>query len=283
MLLSAFLDLGFPRFKLQEILRALGISRVRIQRERVQREGQWAIRTRVVELKPSRRVPSSAHDWVTWAANSGLRQQTKEDLVRILRTLAKAEGKIHREAPAKVRFHQLARVETMVELAGLCAAVSFFRIGGLHVSAIPMGRSYQDPHGRWRFSAGPVASRLLKSRFQNPVGWREDRGTRPGQGGAATAYPGGRYAKERQRRHGPAIGLRSSQTKGFEAGSKSFRLKFLPYRFEWTTPTAAAFLAARAVPAPAPPFQVLRIGRSVGHRRAPVGPSVLRLLLGEPL
>ena len=58
-----------------------------------------------------------------------------------------------------------------------------------------------------------------KSRFQNPVLQREGRGLWPGQGGATTAYPNGRYVEERQRRHGPAIGLRS-QNKGFEAGSE---------------------------------------------------------------
>lgn len=61
---------------------------------------------------------------------------------------------------------------------------------------------------------------LLKSRFQDPVWKREDPGTRPAQGGATTAYPDGRYAEERQRRDGPAMGLRSSN-EGFEAGSKS--------------------------------------------------------------
>jgi uncharacterized protein (DUF111 family) len=62
---------------------------------------------------------------------------------------------------------------------------------------------------------------------------------------------------------------------------RSFSLRRLPYRFEWTTPTAAAFLAARSAPEPAPALRVLRIGRGVGHATPPAGPRVLRLLLGE--
>ncbi|MBI3322918.1 MAG: DUF111 family protein [Candidatus Omnitrophica bacterium] len=54
-------------------------------------------------------------------------------------------------------------------------------------------------------------------------------------------------------------------------------------RFEWTTPTAAALLAAFASPAPAPPLRVAAIGHAAGHRTAPGGPAFLTLLLGYPV
>ena len=56
-----------------------------------------------------------------------------------------------------------------------------------------------------------------------------------------------------------------------------------PDRFEWTTPTGAALLAAFASPRPAPPFELVRIGRGVGRNRSPQGKRALRLLLGWPL
>ncbi len=85
----------------------------------------------------------------------------------------------------------------------------------------------------------------FKSRFQNPVWQREGRWTWPGRGGGirratskertfgeagrvgetgpkASATDSLADAEERQRRHDPAIGLRSPN-KGFEGGSKSYR------------------------------------------------------------
>lgn len=55
-----------------------------------------------------------------------------------------------------------------------------------------------------------------------------------------------------------------------------------PEPFEWTTPTAAALLSTCASSKPAPPFWVERVGHGAGHRVAPSGQGLLRLLLGIP-
>ena len=53
--------------------------------------------------------------------------------------------------------------------------------------------------------------------------------------------------------------------------------------FEWTTPTAAVFLAQFATGKPATPFRIERIGRAAGHRAPPSGSGLLRLLLAQPI
>ncbi|MBI3322532.1 MAG: DUF111 family protein [Candidatus Omnitrophica bacterium] len=62
---------------------------------------------------------------------------------------------------------------------------------------------------------------------------------------------------------------------------QGFPLRHGEGRFEWTTPTAAALLAAFGTPEPAPPMRVERIGRAAGHR--PMEGPPLTLLLGYPL
>ena len=54
---------------------------------------------------------------------------------------------------------------------------------------------------------------------------------------------------------------------------RRFPVVHRPDRFEWTTPTGAALLAAFASPRPPPPFRVAAMGHGLG----------LRLLLGKPL
>jgi uncharacterized protein (DUF111 family) len=62
---------------------------------------------------------------------------------------------------------------------------------------------------------------------------------------------------------------------------KPFRTRFVNERFERTTPTGAALLAAFASPQPAPPLSVSQIGRSVGRGLPPSGATVMKVLLGK--
>ncbi|MBI1952982.1 MAG: DUF111 family protein [Candidatus Omnitrophica bacterium] len=222
MLLAAALDLGFPERSLRRALAPLGLAGARLVRERPFLEGAAALKIRVAGPRAVR-APSRAEELILRIKRSALSPRIRDPLARTLSLLARAEGFAHGVPVSRVHFHQLAGVDALVELAGLAAALDFFRVKRVHVSEIPMGRSYLDPQGRRRASAGPAACRLLRP----------------------------------------------------------FSLRRLPYRFEWTTPTAAAFLAAWAAPAPAPAFRVLRIGRGAGHAAPPAGPRVLRLLLGK--
>ena len=63
---------------------------------------------------------------------------------------------------------------------------------------------------------------------------------------------------------------------------KKFPTYGLEEPFEWTTPTGAALVAAFGSVGQPPVFQVGGIGQSVGFKRPPHGPTVLRLFLGYP-
>ncbi len=62
---------------------------------------------------------------------------------------------------------------------------------------------------------------------------------------------------------------------------KRFPTRFLKERFEWTTPTGSALIAALAKPGTAPPFTLLNVGYSVGHRQFPGRAGVLKALIGR--
>ena len=70
--------------------------------------------------------------------------------------------------------------------------------------------------------AGAAGGGVAKSRFQYPVSQREHDEIVAGRGGAAKAYPDGRYVEEPQRSRSQAQRVRG-ETKGVEAGSRAYR------------------------------------------------------------
>ncbi len=174
--------------------------------------------------------------------------------VRLRRPLPRAAGDVVRAVersplPAAIRsqtaraWKVLARAEGRVHGVGW-RRVRFRQVGGVDTWACFAG-----------FCAG-LARLGVKRVFVGPVRlgmYHRDHGGRP------------------SRTPGPAT-LRLL---------KPFRLQRKRDRFEWTTPTGAALLAAFGTPAAPPAFRVLGIGHGFGHARAPGGPRALRLILAD--
>lgn len=160
MLLAAFLDMGLPMERLRQVLEPLGLGRVRIQRERLSREGVAASRISIRgDLKP---IPRRAGDWIRLLENSVLEESLKRPLTRAFVALGRAEGAAHGRPWRKAHFHQLRRVDTWVDLAGLCVGLSHFGIREVYTSPVPIGSRHQDSRGRWQARSGPATERLLR-------------------------------------------------------------------------------------------------------------------------
>ena len=163
MLLSGFLDLGLPLVKLQGVLEKLGLSQVKIQRERIHREGIHAAR---VSFKERPRPPfRRAGDLIRFVRSSALEDSVKRLVVRAFTVLAHAEGAAHGRPWGMIHFHQLAQVDTLVDLAGLCTGLVHFNIDAVYTSPIPLGSRFQDSKGKWQAKPGPATQWLLR-RFQ---------------------------------------------------------------------------------------------------------------------
>ena len=225
MLLAGFLDMGLSAASLRQALDDLGLPGIRIHRRRIRSAGIRATQISIVQRSPRARLPKVAGELIDWVRRSRLSRSLKRSVSQALGRLARAESEVHHSPWRRALFHQLAQVDTLVDITGFCVGLEAFRIQSVYASKIPLGNSYQDARGRWQPRPGPATRVLLR--------W----------------FPTERFSD----------------------------------RFEWTTPTGATLLAAFGVPDPPPPFEVKGIGRSVGHRRPPRGPSVLKLLWGRPV
>lgn len=146
MLLGAWLDLGLPLDELSAALEPLGLTGVRLGRERVERHGIGATRC-VVE------VPDSAHDRtlpeiLEILAGGGLSDTVRERAGRVFHRLAEAEAKIHDTTPEQVHFHEVGAMDAIVDVVGTCWAVERLGIDRIHASAFALGRGWvRAAHG----------------------------------------------------------------------------------------------------------------------------------------
>lgn len=161
---AAFLDLGFPLAELKRLLRLCGIPPVRIKRSRVQRDGVWATQVQIPDGSRVLLLPRGPSEWIEWLNASRLPLSLKQSMSRLIRTLAFAEAKVHRQPWNKVAFHQLRGIDTWICFLTFCAGLRFFQIQSVHPSPIPVARRHQDHSGHWKSAVGP-ATQLLLRRF----------------------------------------------------------------------------------------------------------------------
>ncbi|MBI3616551.1 MAG: DUF111 family protein [Candidatus Omnitrophica bacterium] len=160
MLLAGFLSMGFPLTQLRRLIRQLGLDSVRIRVESVRRDSVTAARISIRGNPAS--FPRRAVDLIRFVEESSLSSPVKRSLIRVLSVLTRAEAKAHGASWRQVQFHQLGRVDTLVNLAGLCAGLNYFSIGPVYASRIPLGCRFHDPHGNWQARPGPSTQWLLR-------------------------------------------------------------------------------------------------------------------------
>ncbi|MDO8730096.1 MAG: DUF111 family protein [Candidatus Omnitrophota bacterium] len=117
--------------------------------------------------------PDLAGDRIRWIRQSRLEPSIKKNLLRVWVLLSQAEGESHGCPWRQVRFRQLSRPETMKNLLGFCAGLSYFQVRKVYTGPIPLGKLWRDHSGRLRREPGPTAS-LLLARARLPVIHRED-------------------------------------------------------------------------------------------------------------
>lgn len=173
MLLGASLDAGVPIDELRDALAPLGLEDVRLDVERIERQGIAATRciVHVPDAAGERRLP----EILDRIGSARLPKGVAENASRVFRRLAEAEAAVHDIAPEEVHFHEVGALDAIVDVVGGVWCLERLAIERLHASRFALGRGWvTSAHGRlpvpppavlelvrgWPVEAGEVEAEL---------------------------------------------------------------------------------------------------------------------------
>jgi pyridinium-3,5-bisthiocarboxylic acid mononucleotide nickel chelatase len=146
MLLAALLDAGAELETLRAVPGALGIEGVRIDVERVERQGIGALHLHI-EAADDHHHRDYAHirELVSAAA---LPERARARSLEAFRRLAEVEGGIHGVPAEEVRFHELGSVDALVDVCGAFVLLHELGVDRVVSSPLPFARgSVTAAHG----------------------------------------------------------------------------------------------------------------------------------------
>jgi len=148
MLLAASLDLGVPRQVITEPLDALGLGDA--YRLVVVESTNGGLRGLQLDVEPT--IPSEHHRH--WRDLRGRIRAApivpllKTKVLAVFSALAEAEAAVHGTAPDDVHFHEVGALDSLVDVVGVCAAVTHLAPERLLCQPPPAGRGTVDTaHG----------------------------------------------------------------------------------------------------------------------------------------
>jgi uncharacterized protein (TIGR00299 family) protein len=160
MILSALVDAGLPLDDLRAALGALHLDEFDLTAERVMRGPFSATHIDVAtgEQAPARHL----HDIEAIINAADLPPHVAERALRIFRRMVEAEAGIHHMPIEEVHLHELAAVDTIVDVTGGLLALDLLGIERVFVSPAPLGRGWMHgQHGRMPLPA-PATLALLR-------------------------------------------------------------------------------------------------------------------------
>lgn len=169
MILGALIDAGLDKNFLIQELKKIPLEGWRISVDQVKRAGFGAT---YVDIKIKKNQPKRGLKEIKKnILKSRLEKDVQNKIIKIFLTLAKAESKVHRIPVAKVHFHEIGAVDTILDIAG--AVIGFKKLGleKIYCSALNLGSGLvKTEHGVLPVPA-PATAEILKGvpTFQNEI------------------------------------------------------------------------------------------------------------------
>ncbi|MGQ9826075.1 MAG: nickel pincer cofactor biosynthesis protein LarC [Desulfotomaculales bacterium] len=168
MTVGALLDAGVPAGYIEEQIRLLGLEGYALKVYKTRSHGFSGTRF-AVEVDQGHQPPRTWGDIAGLIGESPLHPQVKKNALLIFETLARAEGKVHGVEAARVHFHELGAVDSLVAIVGTAAALHAAGVEEVYTSPLPAGYGcVQTRHGLLPVPA-PAAAELMKGFPVRPV------------------------------------------------------------------------------------------------------------------
>ncbi len=140
MLVSALFDLGVPYAIFLENLANLKIDKnYNINFEEVNSEGiKGILCTKMqTQFKESSR---SLNDIKTLIFDSNLNDNVKNKSIKVFEILAESEAIVHGVEMSDVHFHELGKIDSIIDIVNVCSAIDFLKPEKIYFSDPPAGR-----------------------------------------------------------------------------------------------------------------------------------------------
>jgi uncharacterized protein (TIGR00299 family) protein len=138
MLLGALLDAGAPMDAVQVAVDAVVPGAVRLRRSEVRRAGLRATRLEadvLVDDPPHRRWASIRE----MIASAALPDPIIQAALSVFGRLATAEALVHGMSPEDVHFHEVGALDSIADIVGVCAALSYLGVQEVRAGVVAVG------------------------------------------------------------------------------------------------------------------------------------------------
>tara|TARA_B100000579_G_scaffold292054_1_gene242596 strand:- start:146 stop:1375 length:1230 start_codon:yes stop_codon:yes gene_type:complete len=140
MLVSAFFDLGVPKSVFLDNLINLKIDKYyNLNFKESDSEGIKGIvyTKKEIQLKELGR---SFNDIKTFLLCSSLNDYVKKKSIKVFETLAESEAIVHGTEILDVHFHELASIDSIIDIVNVCSAIDFLKPENIYFSDPPAGK-----------------------------------------------------------------------------------------------------------------------------------------------
>lgn len=148
MLLAACLDLGLPRERIEQPLAALGLEGS--YRLVVEERTNGGMRGLQLDVEPLAATGGHRYwyDLRRQIREASLDSRLKQRVLAVFAALAEAEAAVHGSDPDQVHFHEVGAIDSLVDVVGVCAAITALDPDRLLCLPPPAGRgTVQTEHG----------------------------------------------------------------------------------------------------------------------------------------
>ncbi len=160
MLLGALIDAGADSAAVTDVLAGLRLPGWKLSASRERHQGFAGVRVTVEvdqESHPARRL----RDVEALLSSATLPERVRERSAAAFRRLFAAEAEAHGVAVDEAHLHELAAVDAVVDIVGVCAAVELLGVERVVCGPVPVGRgTVQTAHGLLPLP-GPAVTLLL--------------------------------------------------------------------------------------------------------------------------
>ncbi len=160
MFLASLIDMGMDFKSILKELKKLPAGRINVSLGREVRHSITGTTFRVKIAKEHHH--RTFRDIKSLISKSALSPEVKKLSTEIFRKIAEAEGKVHGISPAKVHFHEVGAMDSIIDIVGAAIAVTSLKPDRVVCSPIPLGSGTADTmHGRIPIPA-PATVEILK-------------------------------------------------------------------------------------------------------------------------